>query len=65
MMKEIKMEHSNYTIKYDPTKPWSYRVNRHDEDVTDEIRSNVLDDLILCLAENIENGIELKGITIK
>lgn len=64
MIKEIKMESSKYTIEYDPAKQWDYRIKRYGEDVSDRLKSNVLNDIVFYLTENIENGVTLKGITV-
>lgn len=64
MIKELKMESSKYTIEYDPEKQWNYRIKRYDEDVSDKLKSNVLNDIVFYLTENIENGVKLKGITV-
>lgn len=64
MIKELKMESSKYTIEYNPEKQWDYRIKRYDEDVSDKLKSNVLNDIVFYLTENIENGVKLKGITV-
>lgn len=64
MIKELKMESSKYTIEYDPKKQWDYRIKRYGEDVSDKLKSNVLNDIVFYLTENIENGVTLKGITV-
>lgn len=64
MIKEIKMESSKYTIEYDPEKQWDYRIKRYDEDVSDKLKSNVLNDVVFYLTENIEKGVAIEGITV-
>ena len=64
MKKEIKMKASKYTIEYDPTKQWDYCIKRYGADVSSKLRSNVMDDLVFYLTENIENGVVLDGITV-
>lgn len=65
MMKEIKMRDSKYTIEYDPAKQRDYRIKRYGEDVSDKIkRTNVMNDLVFYLTENIEKGVVLEGITV-
>ena len=64
MIKEIKMESSKYTIEYDPEKQWDYRIKRYGEDVSDKLKSNVLNDTVFYLTENIEKGVVLEGITV-
>lgn len=64
MIKEIKMRASKYTIEYDPTRQWDYHIKRYGEDVSDKLRTNVMDDLVFYLTENIEKGVALEGITV-
>lgn len=64
MKKTIHLDSSKYTIEYNPKEQWNYRVKRFDEDVTKVLRSNVLNDLVFCLTENIEAGVKLKGVTV-
>lgn len=65
MIKEIKMRDSKYTIEYDPAKQWDYRIKRCGEDISDKLkRTNVMNDLIFYLTENIEKGVVLEGITV-
>ena len=65
MTKEIKMRDSKYTIEYDPAKQWDYRIKRYGEDVSDKVkRTNVMNDLVFYLTENIEKGVALEGITV-
>lgn len=64
MKKEIKMRASKYTIEYDPAKQWDYHIKRYGEDVSHKLRTNVMDDIVFYLTENIENGVVLDGITV-
>lgn len=64
MIKEIRMADSKYTIEYDPTKQWDYHVKRYDEDISNKVMNNVLNDLVFYLTENIEKGTVLEGITV-
>ena len=64
MTKEIKMEGSKYTIEYDPTKQWGYRIKRYGEDVSHKLKTNAMNDLVFHLTENIEKGVALEGITV-
>lgn len=64
MKKEIKMRASNYTIEYDPAKQWDYHIKRYGKDVSHKLRTNVMDDIVFYLTENIENGVVLDGITV-
>lgn len=62
--KEIKMTGSKYTIEYDPAKQQDYRIKRYGEDVSNKVRTNVMNDLVFYLTENIEKGVALEGITV-
>lgn len=64
MTKEIKMKDSKYTIEYDPTRQWDYRIKKYDEDVSNKLKTNVMNDLVFHLTENIEKGVALEGITV-
>ena len=58
------MAASKYTIEYDPERQWDYHIKRYGEDISDKVMSNVLNDLIFYLTENIEKGTVLEGITV-
>lgn len=64
MIKEIKMRDSKYTIEYSPAKQWDYHIKRYGEDVSNRLRTNVMNDLVFYLTENIEKGVALEGITV-
>lgn len=64
MTKIISIEASKYSIEYDPAKPWDYHIKRGREDLLKELKSNVMNDLVFCLTENIEKGVVLDGITV-
>lgn len=64
MIKEIKIAASKYTIEYDPVKQWDYRIKRYGEDVSNKLKTNVVDDLVFYLIYNIEKGIVLEGIAV-
>lgn len=64
MLKVINIEASKYSIEYDPAKQWDYRIKRGSEDLSKELKTNVMNDLVFCLTENIEEGIVLEGITV-
>lgn len=64
MTKEIKMKDSKYTIEYDPTRQWDYRIKKYGEDVSNKLKTNVMNDLVFHLTENIEKGVALEGITV-
>lgn len=58
------MADSKYTIEYDPTRQWDYRIKRYGEDVSSKLKTNVMNDLVFYLTENIEKGVTLEGITV-
>ena len=64
MTKVINIEASKYSIEYNPAKQWDYRIKRGNEDLSKELKSNVMNDLVFCLTENIEKGVVLDGITV-
>lgn len=64
MLKVINIEASKYSIEYDPDKQWDYHIKRGSEDLSKELKSNVMNDLVFCLIENLEKGVVLEGITV-
>lgn len=64
-MKTITIESSKYTINYNPDKVWEYQIYRFDENVSNKLRTNVLDDIVFCLIENLEKGVKLEGINVE
>ena len=64
-MKTIQIESSKYTIQYDKDKPWDFKIFQNDEDVTRELKTNAMSDIIYWLIENLEDNKELKGLTVK
>lgn len=64
MTKIISIEASKYSIEYDPAKQWDYRIKRGSEDLSKILKTNVMNDLVFCLTENLEKGIVLEGITV-
>lgn len=64
MLKVINIEASKYSIEYDPAKQWDYRIKRGSEDLSKELKTNIMNDLVFCLTENIEKGVVLKGIAV-
>ena len=64
MLKIINIEASKYSIEYDPVKQWDYHIKRSSEDLSKELKSNVMNDLVFCLIENLEKGVVLEGITV-
>lgn len=64
MTKIISIEVSKYSIEYDPTKQWDYHIKRGSEDLSKILKTNVMNDLVFCLTENIEKGVVLEGISV-
>ena len=64
MLKTINIEASKYSIEYDPAKQWDYHIKRGAEDLSKELKTNVMNDLVFYLTENIEKGVVLEGITV-
>lgn len=64
-MKIINIENSKYKIKYNPNEIWNFKIFQGNEDVTKELKFNIMSDIVINLIVNIENGIELKGFKIK
>lgn len=64
-MKTINIENSKYKIKYNPNEIWNFKIFQGNEDVTKELKFNVMSDIVINLIENIENGIRLEGFKIK
>lgn len=64
MTKIISIEASKYSIEYDPAKQWDYRIKRGSEDLSKVLKTNVMNDLVFCLTENLEKGVVLEGITV-
>lgn len=46
-MKEIRLESSNYTLEYEEDKEWDFRIKHHGKDVTDEMKNNLVIDMML------------------
>lgn len=64
MLKTINIEASKYSIEYDPAKQWDYRIKRGSEDLSKELKTNIMNDLVFYLTENLEKGVILEGITV-
>lgn len=64
-MKTITIESSKYTINYNPDKVWEYQIYRFKENVSNKLRTNILDDIVFYLIENLEKGVKLEGINVK
>ena len=63
-MKTITIESSKYTINYNPDKVWEYQIYRFEENVSNKLRTNILDDIVFYLIENLEKGVKLEGIML-
>jgi len=64
MTKVINIEASKYSIEYNPAKQWDDRIKRGSEDLSKVLKTNVMNDLVFCLTENLEKGVVLEGITV-
>ena len=64
-MKTITIESSKYTINYNPDKVWEYQIYRFEKNVSNKLRTNILDDIVFYLIENLEKGVKLEGINVK
>lgn len=64
MTKVINIEASKYSIEYNPAKQWDYRIKRGSEGLSKVLKTNVMNDLVFCLTENLEKGVVLEGITV-
>lgn len=64
-MKTITIESSKYTINYNPDKVWEYQIYRFDENVSNKLKTNVLNDIVFHLIENLEKGVKLEGINVE
>ena len=64
MTKVINIEASKYSIEYNPAKQWDYRIKRGSEDLSKVLKTNVMNDLVFCLTENLEKGVVLEGVTV-
>ena len=45
MKKTYNIPHSNYHIEYDTDKEWDYKIFRHNEDVTHDLKYNIISDM--------------------
>lgn len=64
-METVQIENSKYTILYDKEKPWDFKIFQNNEDVTRELKTNIMSDIIGWLIENLEDNTELKGFRVK
>lgn len=64
MLKVINIEASKYSIEYDPAKQWDYHIKRGSEDLSKMLKTNVMNDVVFYLTENLEKGVVLEGITV-
>lgn len=63
-MKTITIESSKYTINYNPDKVWEYQIYRFEENVSNKLRTNILDDIVFYLIENLEKVLNLKELML-
>lgn len=64
-MKIIHIEGSRYKIEYEPNQEWNFKILRGIEDVTRELKTNIMSDIIGWLIENLEDNKELKGFRLE
>ena len=64
-MKIIHIEGSRYKIEYEPNQEWNFKILRGNEDVTQELKTNITSDIIGWLIENLEDNKELKGFRVE
>ena len=66
-MKTINIEGSKYIIKVDPNKSWDYEVIRKtdNQNMSGLVKSNIMNDLVFWIVENLNKGAQLEGITIE
>ena len=62
-MKTITIESSKYTINYNPDKVWEYQIYRFEENVSNKLRTNILDDIVFYLIENLRFAFYFEFIT--
>ena len=48
---------SKYSIRYDKRREWDYRIMREDEDLTDMLKNNLVDDLVFNMINPTESEI--------
>lgn len=65
IMKTIIIENSKYEIRYSSDKPWDYKIYRHADktDIGNNVKYNVVNDMVFWIIENMEAGIPLKGFS--
>ena len=64
-MKTIHIEGSKYKIEYDPSKEWDFKILRGEEDLTKELKTNVMVDIIIHIIDNLADNKELKGFRLE
>ena len=64
-MKIIHIEGSRYKIEYEPNQEWNFKILRGNEDVTRELKTNIMSDIIGWLIENLADNKELKGFRLE
>lgn len=66
-MKTINIESSKYIIEVDPSNPWDYSVIRKtdNQNISGLVKSNIMNDLVFWIVENLNKGVQLEGITIE
>ena len=64
-MKTIHIEGSKYKIEYDPSKEWDFKILRGEEDLTKELKTNVMVDIIIHIIDNLADNKEIKGFRLE
>ena len=64
-MKTIHIEGSKYKIEYDPSKEWDFKILRGKEDLTKELKTNVMVDIMIHIIDNLADNKELKGFRLE
>lgn len=69
MIKTIEIKDSKYLIKYDPAKIHDYRIYRkhdrkHENEDISKLKSNIMNDMVFWLIENLEVGSAIEGFTV-
>ena len=64
-MKTIHIEGSKYKIEYDPSKEWDFKILRGEEDLTKELKTNVMVDIMIHIIDNLADNKELKGFRLE
>ena len=64
-MKTIHIEGSKYKIEYDPSKEWDFKILRGEEDLTKELKTKVMVDIMIHIIDNLADNKERKGFRLE